>query len=149
MRIASYSSRCARRQNLHWCCDKIRFERSNKAAMHQPWWNPQIYLNFALASTDSADVLSHSTDDHIGHRDWLPERLVERWADESRKNRRQHNQRVKPEAKAKEGSLVSARRCKSRRKSEVVELANPEGARTGGERILIDGSAGDARFERN
>ncbi len=44
------------------------------------------------------------------------------------------------------GIAGRARHYKSRRKSEVVKLADPEGARTGGNGILIDGSAGDARF---
>jgi len=44
------------------------------------------------------------------------------------------------------GIAGCARDYKSRRKSEVVKLADPEGTRTGGNGILIDGSAGDARF---
>jgi len=63
-------------------------------------------------------------------------------------HRRKPSQRVKPEAKAEEGSLA-APETKRRRKSEVVKLVDPEDARTGGRGILIDGSAGDATFARN
>ncbi len=44
------------------------------------------------------------------------------------------------------GIAGRVRRCKSRRKPKVVELTDPEDTRTGGNGILIDGSAGDARF---
>jgi hypothetical protein len=62
------------------------------------------------------------------------------------KNRRQPSQRVKPEAKAAEGSLVAPEIAKADASRRLLKLADPEGARTGGYGILIDGFAGDARF---
>lgn len=61
-------------------------------------------------------------------------------------NHRQPSQRVKPEAKAAEGSLVAPEIAKADASRRLFKLVDPEGARTGGNGILIDGSAGDARF---
>jgi len=47
------------------------------------------------------------------------------------------------------GIAGRTRGCKRRRKPEVVNWVIPEDARAGGNGILIDGSAGDARFGRS
>ena len=49
------------------------------------------------------------------------------------KNHRQPSQRVKPEAKAAEGSLVAPEIAKADASRRLFQLVDPEGARTGGD----------------
>jgi hypothetical protein len=53
---------------------------------------------------------------------------------------------VKPEAQAAEGSLDAPEDAKDGASRKLFSWVIPEDARASGNRILIDGSAGDARF---
>jgi len=53
---------------------------------------------------------------------------------------------VKPEAQAAEGSLDAPEDAKADASRKLFSWMIPEDAKAGGYGILIDGSAGDARF---
>ena len=62
---------------------------------------------------------------------------------------RKPGQKVKPAAKAAEGSLAAPEFANADASRKLYRLVDPEDARTGGEGILIDGSAGDATFAQS
>ena len=53
---------------------------------------------------------------------------------------------MKPEAQAAEGSLDAPEDAKADASRKLLSWKIPEDAKAGGYGILIDGSAGDARF---
>jgi hypothetical protein len=69
-------------------------------------------LIFALASTDSADVLSLQLMSLVGHRELVAGTVGGTKSRSESENRRQPSQRVKPEAKAEEGSLAASEDAK-------------------------------------